>query len=513
LKCWQRNYYDAVPGCTGRGGRHWDYCYDPQKKATREAMTRDYTHLANFGATPIGVNLGKCVGDCDLDGHCKSGLKCFHRNGNENIPGCKGSGPKGYDFCYNPADLLKEQMAKDHSSLKDYGWTPIGNTLGKCVGDCDHNGHCRGGLKCWHRDANERVPGCSGRAVSILDYCYDPKDLAANHNSLVNYGWTPSGAPMGACAGDCDHNGHCTGALVCQQRNNYEKVSGCSGTAEYGVDYCVKPTKNPTKSPTKKPTDSPTASPTESPTKNPTESPTKNPTASPTLSPTERCDANNCMNWSCLDWCECYDEAQVSVYESHAECQDDNDDTCICFDKEESETYGERHRKINYNQDAVDAGTAKMIEGTNVHVATKQNHMGGYHLTCGRHNPRECKEADKVTMNANEKHEVRCCSDVAPSAALKKKHSIKNCATPHSPGPSVSKAGGRLAGIPGVWGMSKVGGNSQDQCVHSATFTEARDICAAIPNGRLCTETELHGECTSYTGCMHDMDLIWVLRN
>jgi hypothetical protein len=219
------------------------------------------------------------------------------------------------------------------------------------------------------------------------------------------------------------------------------------------------------------------------------------------------------MNWSCLDWCECYDEAQVSVYESHAECQDDNDDTCICFDKEESETYGERHRKINYNQDAVDAGTAKMIEGTNVHVATKQNHMGGYHLTCGRHNPRECKEADKVTMNANEKHEVRCCSDVAPSAALKKKHSIKNCATPHSPGPSVSKAGGRLAGIPGVWGMSKVGGNSQDQCVHSATFTEARDICAAIPNGRLCTETELHGECTSYTGCMHDMDLIWVLRN
>jgi len=81
--------------------------------------------------------------------------------------------------------------------------------------------------------------------------------------------------------------------LVCQQRNNYEKVSGCSGSAEYGVDYCVKPTKNPTKSPTK----------------NPTESPTKNPTASPTLSPTERCDANNCMNWSCLDWCECYDES------------------------------------------------------------------------------------------------------------------------------------------------------------------------------------------------------------
>jgi hypothetical protein len=73
----------------------------------------------------------------------------------------------------------------------------------------------------------------------------------------------------------------------------------------------------------------------------------------------------------------CYDDSEEakSVYESHPECQDDNDDTCICFDKEEHELLGERHRKINYNQDAVDAGTAKMIEGTNVHTATKQNHF------------------------------------------------------------------------------------------------------------------------------------------
>jgi len=35
---------------------------------------------------------------------------------------------------------------------------------------------------------------------------------------------------------------------------------------------------------------------------------------------------------------------------------------------------GERHRKINYNQDAVDAGTAKKIAGTEIHMATKQNH-------------------------------------------------------------------------------------------------------------------------------------------
>merc|ERR1711959_310661 len=74
---------------------------------------------------------------------------------------------------------------------------------------------------------------------------------------------------------------------------------------------------------------------------------------------------------------------------------------------------------------------------------------------------------------------------------------------------SVRKVGFRLPGISGVWGMSKVG-NTGDKCVHSATFDEAEAICAAIPNGRLCTEKEVKNECASWTGCGHDADLIWV---
>jgi hypothetical protein len=105
-----------------------------------------------------------------------------------------------------------------------------------------------------------------------------------------------------------------------------------------------------------------------------TKKPTPTPTKSPTESPTERCNANNCMNWSCLDWCECYDESQVDIYNSFDGCKDDNEDTCVCFDKDEHELNGERHRKINYNQDAVDAGEARFVEGTKIHMATKQNH-------------------------------------------------------------------------------------------------------------------------------------------
>jgi hypothetical protein len=245
-----------------------------------------------------------------------------------------------------------------------------------------------------------------------------------------------------------------------------------------------------TKAPTAHPTKQPTEKPTDSPTKSPTKKPTMTPTSHPTESPTEKCNADNCMTWSCADWCECYDETAVDTYESHAGCQDDNDDTCICF-QEETDNFAKK----------VDAGTARHDK---MHYRQYQKHK----VVCGRHNPRECREADRWETDLAAVHEVRCCSDVIPTNALKQKRGMKNCANPHSPGPSVKRAGGRLSGIPGVWGMSKVG-NTGDMCVHSATFDEAVAICAAIPNGRLCTENELKNECTSGTGCMHDFDLIW----
>ena len=39
----------------------------------------------------------RCEGDCDRDSHCKSGLKCFERDGTKHVPGCYGSGVSGWD--------------------------------------------------------------------------------------------------------------------------------------------------------------------------------------------------------------------------------------------------------------------------------------------------------------------------------------------------------------------------------------------------------------------------------
>ena len=46
--------------------------------------------------------LRECEGDCDRNSQCKGRLRCFQRNGYRKVPGCKGRGKKGADYCYDP---------------------------------------------------------------------------------------------------------------------------------------------------------------------------------------------------------------------------------------------------------------------------------------------------------------------------------------------------------------------------------------------------------------------------
>ena len=40
--------------------------------------------------------------DCDTDEDCEFGLACFQRDGVAEVPGCRGSGIDGKDYCYKP---------------------------------------------------------------------------------------------------------------------------------------------------------------------------------------------------------------------------------------------------------------------------------------------------------------------------------------------------------------------------------------------------------------------------
>ena len=99
-----------------------------------------------------------CEGDCDKDSDCDAGLKCFQRDGKEAVPGCSGSGKKGWDYCV------------DEKYLVETGDGLGKNAYGLCEGDCDHDSDCKSGLTCFQRDGNEAVPGCSGSGKKGWDY-------------------------------------------------------------------------------------------------------------------------------------------------------------------------------------------------------------------------------------------------------------------------------------------------------------------------------------------------------
>ena len=113
-------------------------------------------------------HLQLCQGDCDIDGHCQGDLICWQRDGDADVPGCKGAAVPDHDYCVvNPSEL---------PPLTGDDETPVTSPLLKaCQGDCDATGNwCDEGLTCFQRDGFDKVPGCSGFGKRNFDYCVTP---------------------------------------------------------------------------------------------------------------------------------------------------------------------------------------------------------------------------------------------------------------------------------------------------------------------------------------------------
>ncbi len=154
--------------------------------------------------------LGPCQGDCDHDGHCQRGLVCFQRDAYEAVPGCIGgeTDTSRTDYCTvsasvptklptsptpTPPPTSNSQPMKTRTiPPKKSSETPLVNLgasppndrlpLGRCEGDCDHDGQCNTGLVCFQRDSGDPVPGCYGIDATRTDYCIDPTVLITHVN-------------------------------------------------------------------------------------------------------------------------------------------------------------------------------------------------------------------------------------------------------------------------------------------------------------------------------------------
>ena len=154
--------------------------------------------VGNNGLPAAAYPLDSCLGDCDNDSECQPGLYCFQRAGGEDVPGCIGGAEDSgnNDYCFQrPSNYLwkmgnnwvpedrfplgkEPYMYGDNihlhmkKCLTSYSicFDPI--FTGECEGDCDKDGDCGPGLKCFQRD-DEPVAGCVGAGQSGIDYCWD----------------------------------------------------------------------------------------------------------------------------------------------------------------------------------------------------------------------------------------------------------------------------------------------------------------------------------------------------
>mmetsp|Transcript_66284 Transcript_66284/g.158154 ORF Transcript_66284/g.158154 Transcript_66284/m.158154 type:complete len:654 (+) Transcript_66284:102-2063(+) len=171
-----------------------------------------------------GENMAQCQGDCDGDEDCAGGLMCKQRDNGESVPGCSGglSWPQ-MDYCYDP------QCEDDEEGLPplDSSFGHRGSTdMPKCSGDCDEDGDCATGLKCYQRSGTTTVPGCSGTGVPDFDYCYDPADAPEPPTM------PPGSGPACLCVFDVDRT------LTGKQgtANKPENDGGCPADKEiYGI--------------------------------------------------------------------------------------------------------------------------------------------------------------------------------------------------------------------------------------------------------------------------------------
>ena len=70
------------------------------------------------------TNLQACIGECDADSQCASGLKCFQRAGHTAVPGCAGSGVAGWDYCYKPLPATASATCKPYQGTCPNGAMP-----------------------------------------------------------------------------------------------------------------------------------------------------------------------------------------------------------------------------------------------------------------------------------------------------------------------------------------------------------------------------------------------------
>ena len=104
---------------------------------------------------------------------------------------------------------------------------PFGRVCQACQGDCDTDEDCDNGLRCFHRNNGEPVPGCTGHrnVFSRSDFCIPQEQLVVRIDPPCS-----AYAPCHECQGHCRSDRDCAPNMRCTVRaSNDDAVDGCFG--------------------------------------------------------------------------------------------------------------------------------------------------------------------------------------------------------------------------------------------------------------------------------------------
>jgi len=253
LKCFQRSGQTSVPGCAGAGSsqdtKDADFCYDPSFDAKERPTIK--LNFVNWSAetTKYTGNMELCEGDCDVDAHCRTGLKCFQRNNNAPIAGCAVGGYgdiAGWDYCYNPtwndasgpcgenaltSDGCKDMGRNKYKCSCKSGYVSVGSPPTCVLADACAAGEndCVSNAKCNHVGGDDKH-GFYPRHSCTCPQGYEGDGKSGNVAMVAWHADAHAQSKKGRmvmCEGDCDVDANCAPGHKCFQRNVNEAVPGC----------------------------------------------------------------------------------------------------------------------------------------------------------------------------------------------------------------------------------------------------------------------------------------------
>ena len=154
---------------------------------------------------------------CGDNDDCRGILICQLREGTAAVLGCSGSPTAGQNYCVNPnpdcwlpyllnpptkaptkpptqPTTLPPGATPPPSRVRSYPWPDDRPTVGVLINypecppggcpvctsptnGCDGHEDCASGLLCWNERQNgELIPGCDGKGIWWMEYCFDPTD-------------------------------------------------------------------------------------------------------------------------------------------------------------------------------------------------------------------------------------------------------------------------------------------------------------------------------------------------